>query len=549
MGAGLQTLGSIARNSRLMRVLAAYALFILCEYLMWIAILVYAYDQGGATAAGLVIVAQLVPAALLAPVLAPLADRRSPVLLLAWGYLAQAATAAATAALLFAESPALLVYLGAAVSSVAVTTTRPAQAALLPSVTREVRELTGANAVIGWLEAVSVMLAGATSGLILAVGSVAHIAAFAAVLLVLALVLVVPLRRAVPAPEAPGKGEEVSSSGLETLRREAPVRLLVGLLGAEYVVIGALDVLFVVIALEVLEASESWVGYLNMAYGAGGVVLGAFAALLVGRRLGPVIIATALVLGGALALSAATTTPAIVVALLVLVGGARALFDVGTRALLQRAVPAEQLARVFGVAEGLMMAGIAVGATIVPVLVAVGGGALALVGVAALLPAIVLLRTVRLREVDRHAQVPVVEIALLRAMALFRLLPAPALEGLARALRPERHEAGATLAEEGEEGECYYAVAEGEVEIRRSGRPIARLRRGEGFGEIALLRTGRRTATARTATPVLLYRLDRASFLTAVTGHPPTLEVATRLVHETQQRDARRDHSDEPGPP
>ena len=543
MGAARQTFASMARNGQLVRVLSAYALFILSEYLLWIAVLVFAYDQGGATAAGLVVVAQLVPAAAVAPFFAPIADRRSPVLMLRVGYAAQGLTAAATAALLLVEAPAYLVYLGAVLTSMAITATRPAQAALLPSLTHEVGELTAANAVIGWSEGVSIMLAGAASGAILSFGSVGHVCALAAALLLAAMVLVLalPNGRKSTAPLQDGKGGHGIRDGFATFWHEPPVRLLVGLLGSQYVVIGALDVLFVVLALDVLDAGDPWVGYLNMAYGAGGVALGALAALLVGRRLGPVILATALLLGAALALSAFTADRAVVVALLVVVGGSRAIFDVATRALLQRAVPADQIARVFGVAEGIMMAGLALGATIVPVLVAIGGGALALLGVAAVLPLVVAVRTARLRRIDQHAQVPVVEIALLRSVPLFRILPAPALEGLAKGLEPVRFTPGAVLVTEGEEGDCYLAIAEGEVEVRRHGRQVGTLHRGEGLGEIALLRTGRRTATAVAASPVLAYRLERAPFLTAVTGHVPTLRHAIEQVRETQARDARRD--------
>ncbi len=547
MGSSLLIFRSMAGNAALRRVLTAYALFVLCEYLMWIAILVYAYDQGGPTTAGLVVLVQLVPAALLAPVLAPLADRRSPVLLLAGGYLAQAVTAVATAALIFAGAAPALVYLGAVLSSVAVTTTRPAQAALLPSVSRQVSELTGANAVIGWLEGVSVMLAGATSALILSFGSVAHVCAFAGALHALALLLVMPSRLPSTAGDVASEEPGHAPSGFAILRQEPPVRLMVGLLGAEYTVVGALDVLFVVLAIDVLDAGEPWVGYLNMAYGAGGVVLGAAAALLVGRRLGPVIMVTALGLGTALALSGLTTVPALVVVLLVAVGGGRALFDVATRALLQRAVPADRIARVFGVAEGLMMAGIALGATIVPVLVALGGSALALAGVGALLPVLVAFRARRLVRLDQHAHVPVVEIALLRSLSLFRLLPPPVVEGLARALEPVRFEPGVPLVAEGEEGDCYFAIAEGEVDVSRSGTPIGRLGRGDGFGEVALLRSGRRTATVVAASPVLAYRLDREEFLAAVTGHVPTLESAVAGVRATEEGDARRDGETDPG--
>src|SRR6201999_4391757 len=81
---------SLAGNRALVRVLAAYVMFGLTEAAVWIAMLVYAYGRGGTITAGLVAVAQLVPAAIVAPVAASFADRRSPVVLLAGGYLVQA---------------------------------------------------------------------------------------------------------------------------------------------------------------------------------------------------------------------------------------------------------------------------------------------------------------------------------------------------------------------------------------------------------------------------------------------------------------------------
>jgi hypothetical protein len=76
---------ALAGNGALRRVAGGYALFILTGYSVWVALLVCAYGRGGATIAGVVALAQLVPAALLAPVFAALADRRSPVVLLAGG--------------------------------------------------------------------------------------------------------------------------------------------------------------------------------------------------------------------------------------------------------------------------------------------------------------------------------------------------------------------------------------------------------------------------------------------------------------------------------
>ena len=73
------------------------------------------------------------------------------------------------------------------------------------------------------------------------------------------------------------------------------------------------------------------------------------------------------------------------------------------------------------------------------------------------------------------------------------------------------------------------------------GRPIARLGRADGLGEIALMRSVPRTATARAETRVLAYRLDRDAFLEAVTGHRAVLESAEAVVRGHADRDAARE--------
>jgi hypothetical protein len=73
-------------------------------------------------------------------------------------------------------------------------------------------------------------------------------------------------------------------AGFRLLAMEPAARVLVGLLGAQFVAIGALDVLYVVLAISVLELGGSGAGYLTAAFGAGGVAGIAVTVALVGRR-------------------------------------------------------------------------------------------------------------------------------------------------------------------------------------------------------------------------------------------------------------------------
>ena len=184
---------SLAGNTALLRVLAAYLLFILTEYAVWIAMLVFAYNRGGTAVAGLVAVAQLAPAAVVAPVAASLADRRSPVVMLAGGYLAQVAGMAGTAAAIGAGAP-LAAYAAAVVASTAVTATRPAQSALIPSLAATPDQLTAANVVAGWLEAAGAAAAGLLVGVLISLAGVGSVFAVCAGLGLAAALLVAGLR-------------------------------------------------------------------------------------------------------------------------------------------------------------------------------------------------------------------------------------------------------------------------------------------------------------------------------------------------------------------
>jgi len=522
---------SLAGNQALARVVGGYVLFTLTQYSVWVAMLVYAYRQGGAAVAGLVAVAQLVPAAVLAPMAAGVADRRSPVFLLAGGYLVQAAGMAATAVAIIAGVP-LAAYAAAVVASAAVATTRPAQSTLVPSVSVTPDQLTAANVVVSWVEAAGIAAAGLMTGALIAAAGVASVFAVCAGLGLAAALLVAGLR-VPPLASVPQAAPAVLAGLGKTLGlmvRQPRLRLMLALLTAEAVVVGALDLLFVILAISVLHRSQAWAGYLNSAYGVGAVLAAPVSATLVGRRLGLPILSAALLLSAALAVLASGLGLAATVALLIVVGASRALLDVASRTLMQRSVPAQQLGRVFGVLEGLTMAGLAVGALLVPGLVHLGGSRLALLGVAAVLPLAAAAGGRALFGLDAGTPVPVVQIALLRSLPLFAELPAPPLEGLARALTPVTVPAGTELIRQGDPGDAYYAIAAGELGATQDGRFLRRCGRGEGVGEIALLRDIPRTATVTAHTAATVYKLDRDPFLTAVTGHAPTQRQADHIA-------------------
>jgi len=164
------------------------------------------------------------------------------------------------------------------------------------------------------------------------------------------------------------------------------------------------------------------------------------------------------------------------------------------------------------------------GSAIVPLVIVIAGVRGALFVTGAIVPVIVALRWRPLQRVDAAAVVPVVTIALLRSLHVFRALPVPALEGVARKTHTFSVAAGASIVRQGEPGDRYYAIADGTVEVVKDGSRVATHGRGEGFGEIALLHGITRTASVFAVTTATLTAIEREPFLVAVTGHGQTHE-------------------------
>jgi MFS family permease len=520
-------------NPALRRIQLAWAASILGTWAYGIAVVVYAYEQGGAKAVGVVGLARWVAAAIASPFAALLGDRYDKRWVMVASDLGRVVLIGAAAAAVYGGAPAIVIYVLAGAVGVAATAFRPAEAALIPALARTPEELTAANVAASTIESVGIFGGPALGGILLAVTGAGTVFAVTAGMLLWSALVLSGIR---PPAEEARKREEVSVveellAGFRTIGRERRLRLLVGLFSAQTFVDGMLNVLIVVVALKLLDTGRAGVGFLNSAVGIGGLLGALAAAALVGRRrLAADFGLGIFVWGVPIALVAVWPNQVFALVLLGIVGIGNTLVDVSGMTLLQRAAPDDVLARVFGVLESLLLLTVGLGALVAPLLLDWLGTRGALIVAGALLPLLVVPAWPRLTAIDRAARIDPERLELLRGNAIFAPLPPSTLEQLADGLAEVRVPAGEAVVRQGERGDRFYLVADGTLDVAVDGRRGDQLGPGDAFGEIALLRDVPRTATVTARTETLLYALDRDAFIPAVTGFGPSLSAAEAVI-------------------
>src|SRR5436190_15063620 len=168
----VSALGAAFRNDNVRRVELAWGAAIAAEWAHFVALGVFAYQEGGTAAVGIAGLVRLLPAAAVAPFAASLGDRfRRERFLLALTLLGAVALAASAAAAFAGER--ILVFAFAAVVGVASTLIRPALQALLPSLARTPEELIASNGATSTIESVGTLVGPVLAGVLV---SVAHVA-------------------------------------------------------------------------------------------------------------------------------------------------------------------------------------------------------------------------------------------------------------------------------------------------------------------------------------------------------------------------------------
>ena len=516
----LRTLGAAVRNPDIRRVQLAWGAAIVAEWAHFVAFGVFAYEQGGASAVGIAGLVRLLPGAVVAPFAASLGDRFPRERFLLLTTLVGAVALGGSAAAFFAGAD-VLVFVFAALLGLAVTLIRPALLALLPSLARTPEELIASNGATSTVESLGTLLGPLLAGLLVSVADAGLVFAVGAGALLLAALLLsrvrVEGRVGVGSAADEGGAQRVLAAGFSTIARTPKARLLVLLIVAQTFVRGALNVLIVVGAFRVLDAGAEGVGYMTAAIGVGGLIGAIGAMMLEGRRLA-VPFGIALVFWG-LPLTLVGPWPelAVAIVLLAVVGAANSVEDVAAFTLLQRLVPDQLLTRVLGVVWSLAMAGVALGSIAAPVVVEAIGPRAAFVAVGFVLPLMTLATYRRLMEIDRTVA-PAPELGLIQQVPMFAPLSIAVKERVAANLVPRSVHAGELVIRAGEAGDRFYIVEDGELEISGEGLS-ATARRGDYFGEIALLRDVPRTANVQALVDSRLYGLQREDFLAAVTGH------------------------------
>jgi MFS family permease len=513
------------------------------EFSAWIAVLVVAFDRGGPSAAGLAVTAQLVPAALLAPVVGAAGDRFPRQRVLAVSFFVQGASTAGIAAALLVDSPLVVVYVFAALFTVATIATPATIASLLVHHARTPTQLTRWNIIRSFTRAAGSLVGPLLTALLLAFASPTIVfVGLAAACIGMGILAGWRL------PDDDRLHSTLSVSavlgdswrGISYVATAPAPRTIVAYIGAAELLLGALDLVFVAVAFDQLDRGGSTVALIAMSFASGTLLAVSTASRRSSWQLSQlVLVGAALLTVPLLIVSQATVLPLVLV-LAGLLGAGNGLVEIGSQTLLQRSCTETMTSRAYGALDSTTLIAASVGAAIAGHFI-VDGGLTSVLIVLSVGGAIVLIGgSLRLRATERSLQPTDARlVSCLRAVTFLTSLPQPTLDRLARVSQRRHIGAGTHVVIEGEPGDEFFVLVAGEVEVTIGDQIVDHLCAPASFGEVALLHDSARSATVTTTGPCEFAVIRQDDFVDAIrrtaSSHRAALDAAQQYRPAPEQ--------------
>ena len=369
---------------------------------------------------------------------------------------------AAAVVALVVDAPAWLVLVLATLAPLVGCVFRPAQLAWLPSLTSHPGELTAANGASSTIDSLAFLIGPAIGGLVVATTSVETMFVVTAVMFLAAAGLVARIHPDVedpagrePRPAGIPRRRRLAgflrdmASGFTTIGRDGNLVMVMVLICVQMVVSGAMVVLGVVFAVDILGTGPAGVGLIDSVLGIGAVV-GGFVAIArsVRNKIALDLVTGTLLWALPLLFVVVAPSPVTVFAMVAVLGFGLPLVDVNYATLTMRLTPDARLGRVFGAMEGTCIGTMAIGSAVTPFLLDELGirGVLALLAVLVGVPALAYVP--RARRLDATLRPPP-GTDLLAGIPMFAPLAPASVEFLARRLVAESAPAGTAIVTRG----------------------------------------------------------------------------------------------------
>jgi len=125
------------------------------------------------------------------------------------------------------------------------------------------------------------------------------------------------------------------------------------------------------------------------------------------------------------------------------------------------------------------------------------------------------------------------KVLILKSLNIFSESPETILSELAPLMQEVEAESGTLLFNEGDIGDCMYIIHKGQIKIHKGNTTLAILKEKEVFGELSLLDSETRSASATANTDCFLFKIDQEPFYELVETRP---EIAKGFIKILCQR-------------